>query len=365
MSLNKEQLETKVNELSQKKGLGNIKLNNVLAGGVVSDVYDATLVTPDNTNKNIVVKYTKNDIQKSNIFATSDIADSFTDAPATHNLDVKIQGTLKINTPKIIQHFPEGPITLMENFAENGYVLLMSRLLTENVPVKTAEKLGETLATVRLQMENNISTDIFVAVEDSRAQFEERFLELKVLLYNGRMDIFNKIEEDFLTSGGHLVWTDGDQKNFALNEQGEVIFFDLGRSVAVDADFMLPNLLGHLGLFYLAGYLDDIEIFVKECKKSFLQIYKMTHSDYVLDEEKFVNYFTASLLHRGMAMRWIDQRIADKIGEDSLKYASMHFGDLVFDKDNRITTIDKLIDALKKVTKIAQQGGYKRQKIGQ
>ena len=29
MSLNKEQLEIKVNELSQKKGLGNIKLNNI------------------------------------------------------------------------------------------------------------------------------------------------------------------------------------------------------------------------------------------------------------------------------------------------------------------------------------------------
>ena len=41
--------------------------------------------------------------------------------------------------------------------------------------------------------------------------------------------------------------------------------------------------------------------------------YKSLNSEYVFDEQKFINYFTASLIHRGMAMRWIDPRIADNI----------------------------------------------------
>ena len=59
----------------------------------------------------------------------------------------------------------------------------------------------------------------------------------------------------------------------------------------------------------------------------------------------------------------MDPRIADKIGEDSMKNACMHFGDLVYDKENRIKSIEELLATLKKVRSLALEGKYQRPKI--
>jgi hypothetical protein len=41
------------------------------------------------------------------------------------------------------------------------------------------------------------------------------------------MDIFREIQQDFLSNEkGNINWTDGDQKNFAVNEKGEVLAYD-------------------------------------------------------------------------------------------------------------------------------------------
>ncbi len=360
MNLNKKELEQEVNKLI--KELGEIKLNEVLAGGVVSEIYSATLKDKNGEEKNIVVKYTRSDIPRSHIFSRTDIDNSFSKARDTHNLDVNIQRELKLSTPKIIKHFPAAKITLMKNFNKEGYQLLQNQILDNSLPLEAFSKLGQMLAKIRIKLE--YVGDKFDQVENTRKQFDERFYELKTILYNGRMDIFNKIEDDFVEEhNNHLVWTDGDQKNFAVNEEGDAIFFDTGRSVKCDPDFMLPNLLGHIGLFYLAGYLDENTQPFLDCVNAFLKDYQETHDDYKLNEEKFVNYFTAGILHRGLAMRWIDPRIADKIGEDSMKDASMHFGDLIYDKKNRTKSIEKLLDRLKKIRSLALEGEYQRPKV--
>ena len=351
----KNDLQEKVNRLISQ---GRIQLGELLAGGVVSDVYSASW-TVEESAKNIVVKHTKKDIAPSHIFSKADVKNSFSKAILTHNFDVEIQKALKTSTPVIIEHFPKENITLMENFNDKGYTLLQELIISEKLPNAAGRQMGKKLAALRKKL--TPITEQLNQVESSLTQFDERFYELKALLYNGRIDIFNEIENTFLSpSEVRLTWTDGDQKNFAVNEKGEVIIFDLGRMIKCDPDFMLPNLLGHLGLFYIAGYLENGTNFLKECTNSFLEAY---NPDYKLNEKKFVDYFTAAVLHRGMAMRWIDKRIGNKIGEDSIKNASMHLGDIVFNKEKRIENIENLFSIITKIRKAAISGLYKRTPI--
>ncbi len=360
-NLGEEELEVEVNRIAGDK-YGKITLTEVLAGGVVSDIYRAKVIALDGSEKMIVVKYTKPNIPAGGNFTYSDIEHAFSLAQPVHNLDVEIQGQLDTATPKIIEHFSEEHITLMEDFTAEGYKLLQFRLLEDETTSTQMFALGRTLA--KLQKEFVSKLQGISSIEEARWQFEERFFELKALLYNGRVDIFNEIQDDFLGRNKEysgLIWTDGDQKNFALTDQGEVLAFDFGRSIVCDPDFMPANLAGHLGLFVIAGYLmvDNIETMLN----SFLQEMKRDIPEYVFSEQKIVNYFTASLLHRGLAMRWVDKRLADKIGEDSLKQASMHFGDEVFSPKKRVVTLTEAFSLLETIAQFAQGGQYKRPNI--
>jgi hypothetical protein len=360
-NLDKQELQKVINSLEGNSG--QITLGELLAGGVVSDVYQAELLTSDGGTKMIVVKYTKSQIPAGGNFSTMDIKNSFSLAPATHNLDVEIQAQLSeiIRTPRIIKHFSKQHITLMEDFTKEGYKLLQFLLLEDGITDEQIAELGQMVATIRHHFEENFSD--LESVETPTLQAEERFYELKGLLYNGRMDIFNKIMDDFLTESKNsgVIWTDGDQKNFAVNPEGRVISFDFGRSVKCDPEFMPANLAGHLGLFVLGGYL-KIEM-VEKVLAAFVKKYQTYHPEYQLPEEKIVNYFTASLLHRGMAMRWVDKRLADKIGQDSFTNASSHFGNIIFDPKNRVVTIQKMLDILDAISKLAQEGKYRNPEI--
>ncbi len=357
MNFDKNTLEQKVNEIASE--FGKIVINDMLAGGVVSDIYSATLTDETGNSRNIVVKYTKPEIPVSKIFSKTDIENSFSKAPATHNLDVQLQEEIALATPEIIKHFPEEKITLMEDFRDDGFELLQNLILDDNLPQGSARNMGRMLAEIRYKFMN--LPEGFDEVEASRTQFDERFYELKTLLYNSRMDIFNEIENQFLDSETkQLTWTDGDQKNFAVTANGDVIAFDMGRSVVCDPEFMLPNLLGHLGLFFLGGYIDNALDFFHDVIEGFLEEYRKYDKGYEIDEKRFCNYFVAGTLHRGMAMRWIDPRIGQKYGEDSMKNACMHFGDLVFDKENRCESIDQILQLLNAVRKLASEGKYRR-----
>lgn len=205
MNLDKGQLEVKINELAID--LGTIKLKEFLTGGVVSDVYAATLTNHEHEDKNIVVKYTKESIPMNKNFSKLDIDNTFSLAQDVHNLDVEIQNTIDVTTPHIIQHYTDESITLMDNFTNDGYELLQNRLLNKDMPEASAKQLGKTLATLRDSLEKQGSK--FTQLETSQSQFDERFLELKVLLYNGRIEQFNQIEQDFLSNSQRcIMWTD-------------------------------------------------------------------------------------------------------------------------------------------------------------
>lgn len=359
MNLSKSQLQEKINSLLSNGE--KVALSEILAGGVVSDVYAAKYQT-DGKVIDIALKYTKEDMDLGYIFSVDDKQNVLDKAQETHSLDIQIQDYLSVNTPKILKHFPKDHITLMVNFVNEGFTLLQSLLIQQHDISNSAIGLGRAFASIRFDLEKEKNE--FKQVEDSKKQFSERFYELKTLLYNGRMDIFNKIEAEFLDEAcSKIIWTDGDQKNVALNNKGMPLFFDFGRSIICDPDFIIPNFLGHIGLFIISNHFNrKIGInFLNTCLKSFNSSFRDLDNTYSFNEEKFVNYFTASVLHRGMAMRWIDPRIANIISESSLKQAVLHFGDIIFDKEKRVDNIKDLVKALEFISKSALNE-YKRPK---
>jgi hypothetical protein len=374
MTLTNKELEKKTNELLFSKEWKkwrewwSVTLKEQLFWWVVSWVYNA-VVNYKKSVFNIVVKITeKHDISpKNDIFSDEDI-DTFSLAPKTAILDYKIQEILSeswISLPKTRRHqeYKEWEetyiIDVMDHFWEKWwYETLQNLLLTKKLPQNAWENLWKTLAQIRIALENNWKE--LEQVENPEKQFKERFDELKIL-YNKRMDIFREIQQDFLSNEkGNINWTDGDQKNFAVNEKGEVLAYDFWRSISCDPDFMLPNLLGHIALFYIGWYLnyEDYKNIFNTTIKSFKENYK---DDVQLNEQKFVNYFTASLIHRGMALKWIDPKIADNIKEDVFKGACYNFADTIFgtSKIERTTSIKELMKKLEKVGNYIEQWGYK------
>lgn len=355
MNYSKETLELEVNRIFND--LGIVKFGELLTGGVVSDVFRCQ--TEHNSYENVVVKYTKSNIARNHNFARTDIENSFSKAPATHNLDILIQNRIDVDTPNIIKHFPDYPITIMRDFSDDGFVTLQTWLLSGNNLEKLGEPLGQSIATIRYQLETT-SADL-IQCESSQYQFDERFAEIKTVLYNGRMDIFNSIEDEFLAEKHNsLIWTDGDPKNIAVTESGRIIVYDFGRSIRCDAEFMLPNLLGHIALFIIGGYVENGIEFLRQIMNSFLITYKSYNSDYVLCEVMFINYFTAALLHRGLALRWIDPQICAIIGEDSIKNVCLHYADIVFDRNKPVNSIESAFNILEEIATHARNNAYKR-----
>lgn len=87
--------------------------------------------------------------------------------------------------------------------------MLQNRILEDQLNSEAFRYMGETLAAVHADLARLKAG--FEPIKDSRGQFDERFYELKILLYNGRMDIFNESEDQFLSGNQtQLTWTDGD-----------------------------------------------------------------------------------------------------------------------------------------------------------
>lgn len=76
----------------------------------------------------------------------------------------------------------------------------------------------------------------------------------------------------------------------------------------------------------------------------------------------------AEFAHRGKTMRWIDEKIIKIPGDDKVtrvKLAVDHLIDLVFDKDQPITTIERLLLIGKTIEKhlLEDHTYYRRPKI--
>jgi hypothetical protein len=201
---------------------------------------------------------------------------------------------------------------------------------------------GKSIAHLRTAMEK--MTDV-KGVEKPQLQARERLDELRGTLYDGRMHYYNELMGSFLDpSRATLTWTDGHPKNMAVNTDGRVMLFDFGRSVACDPEYPVPNFLGQVFLFALAGSMPTEDLFANARK--LIGAYESVMSDqlkqpYKLDQTKLVRYLVGELAHRGMTMRWLDPKMV-KIPAHRVQGAVSHLVDLVFDKNEPITTMDGL-----------------------
>lgn len=305
----------------QKKEL-NITLGKTLKGGTVSQVYEAEL-----DNKKAIVKHTEDlyPFDPTEIFISK----------KGHNQDTKILKILSksknIRVPKILYFFPEITTTVMEDLREKGLSLLSDIILSKKLPLNSAEKIGRSLANLAVESRN---WKIFTTNESAHQSIYERGLELR-LAYPNTQEQYLYLEKEFIENKRYLMWPDGHPKNMFVNNSGEVIFIDFGRSVWADQRYMLPNFLSHIAIYSLVGYYSQREAinFIDNTIRSYKTIDN-------INEAIFCQYFGMEILHRATG-KWLSG-----ISKTDNKVKLFRFGLMIF--DNKILSIGHLLDLFKR-----------------
>lgn len=291
-----------------KRGL-DIQLGKALKGGVVSQIYEAVL-----DDKRLVVKHTEN--------LTPFDPTEFFISKEGHNVDTKILKLFaksdRVNVPEVIHFFPDITATIMEDVREDGYELLSDIITNKKLKIDSADKVGKALANLAKESR---SWKEFKTNESAEQSIYERGLELR-LAYPNTQKEYKELEKEFTENSKYWVWPDGHPKNVFVNEKGEVLFIDFGRSHWGDQRYMLPNFLSHIGLYSLAGFIDrDI------ARKYISKAIKEYGEHEEVNDEIFCKYFTMEVLHRANG-KWIDG-----IESREQKLRAMEFGMRVFDEE--------------------------------
>lgn len=273
------------------------------AGGVVSEVIEAQLEHEGKIHA-VVVKRTHKKAVGSHFSYSDEALQKM--APKTHALDRKVLERLQnhpsINVPRLHKYYSKGRQTVMSDFTADGYSLMQDRLVENTLPAITAINAARTLAELQLALRNKNLMKGVSPVEDTQTQMRERLAESHVLLY-GNLDVYRQLEREFLSEKG-LLYSDGHPKNMAVNGSGDVMVFDFGRIITGSQQYVPANFLAHIGLAWLGGVLpgEKAKPFIKDFYEAFDEII-------AIEEEQFVKFFAAELVHRGLAMRWVDPRL--------------------------------------------------------
>lgn len=317
----------------------NLKISNIgKAGGVVSDVVEARLEHQGETH-DVVVKRTHKNVQADH-FSYSDVALQKA-APKTHALDRKIlermQNHLTVVVPRLHTSYSKGLQTVMSDFNAQGYSLMQDRLVEDTLPAITAINAGRALANLQLALRGRDVARGLNPVEDSTTQIRERLSEAHILLY-GNLNVYRELEAKLLSEHG-LLYTDGHPKNMAVNGSGEVMLFDFGRIITGSQQYVPANFLAHIGLAWIGGVMpgDKAKTFIYDFYEAFNEIIQ-------IEESWFIKFFAVELVHRGLAMRWIDPRLFRPERKISAKLAVHAVFLDVFEKNYE--TLAQLLDII-------------------
>jgi hypothetical protein len=303
----------------------------------------------------VAIKHTKKEIALNDKFSPLESRNLLRHAAPSQHVDAQILKALQnhpvIAVPEVVAYFEKERVTIMRDFNEDGYTLFQDSIVAgKKLRRHIFMQIGAILAHLRQEMEN---MDHIEGVEDRELQIEERTDELRVSLYNGRMGFYNKMWHELLDEKkSSFTWTDGHPKNMAVNDSGDVIIFDFGRSIQCDPEYPVANFLGQIYLFGLTGSVSPRDAIA--FSEMLIQSYGKTYSALKLEkkglnERNLVWYLTAELAHRGKTMRWIDPKLV-KLDETRVKSAVDHLVDLVFDRENPVET---LVDFEHKFVQIA------------
>lgn len=312
-------------------------------GGVVSVVIEAELHQNDEIQK-VVIKRTHKKLRKPH-FSYSDTALQNA-APRTHGLDRKIldrlQDNPKIRVPQLHKLHSKGLQTVMTDFNSQGYTLMQDLLVKGQLPVGTAVNAARTLAELQIALRDKRIMSKIKPIEDSKTQIRERLAEAHILLY-GDLNTYRELEAKLLSEKG-LLYTDGHPKNMAVNSAGEIMVFDFGRIISGSQQYVPANFLAHIGLACVGG-----AITYKTARTFVVDFYQTYNNIIPVEEEWFVKFFAAELVHRGLAMRWVDPRLFKQGSETKAKLAVYALFLDVFDKN--INTLEQLLGSLEKNSK--------------
>ncbi len=308
------------------------------AGGVTSEVLEAQLEHHGHTDA-VVVKRTHKKTEGSH-FSYSDAALQKA-AHKNHVLDRKILERLQdypgVVVPRLHKDYSKGRQTVMSDFNAEGYTLMQERIIETTLPSITAVNAARTLANLQVALRDKDLMQGIKPVEDSITQIRERLAEAHVLLY-GKLDCYRELEAKFLSDDG-LLYSVGHPKNMAVNGSGEVMVFDFGRVITGSQQFVPANFLAHIGLAWIGGVMpqDKAQQFITDFYETFNEVIP-------IEEKWFVRFFAAELVHRGLAMRWIDPRMFKQVRKVSAKLA-VHavFLDVY---ENECTTLGALMGSL-------------------
>lgn len=348
-----------------------------LPGGVVS------LVLATKTNKpiapgkpsEIVMKHTfeyKPEAPLGSNFGYRDEASLLKPAPGTHHLDYRILDLLQelddIHVPSVLKYYPEKRTTIMVDFRAEGYQLMQDTLVDGTLPMTSATEMGKALAYLVQKYKEINKWILGDVVEDATLQARERLDELHMFL-RPQLPLYRKIETQFL-SGKHVIPTDTHPKNAGVNQKGEVVLFDFGRSIVADEQFPAPNFAAHIALGNIGGCFDDTRYGIEYIEKFITAYNETAERNYRINEPWFVAYFTGELLHRGLSGRWLDKNLFINSSLQEVERAVHDIGIEVFrpEKDDIVESIEELISVEKllsivhKVSKAVQQGRYKAQR---
>ncbi len=318
---NKDRLETEL----KKRGL-KIKLGNLLAGGVMSQVYEAHL-----DQKSVIVKHTED--RSEGLFSPPFSPYDFFLGRESGNLDTKILKKLKnsdIKIPEVLHFFPDIFTTILSDLREEKFVLMMNQILDRKFNIDSAKNVGESLALLNQEMKK---WKPFETVESAEQQIYQRGMELR-LFYANTQEYYKELEAHYCKKDQY-IWTDGHPKNVLVDPQGQVAFIDFGRSHLGDKEYVLPNFLAHIVIYGLARYIGKTETidYVTKTMEAFSSIEK-------IDEEYFCKYLGMEVLHRSSG-KWIAG-----INTTEKKLNNIEFGMKIFDL--KIKTKTQLLELLNK-----------------
>lgn len=302
----------------KKTGI-EILLGNTLKGGTISQVYETEF-----EGKAVVVKHTSD-------LAPFDPTEFFISKEG-HNVDTKVLRLLansSIRVPKVVRHFPDIATTIMEDVRASGFELLGSMMIEGKLPQNSAAKVGKAIA--ELAIESRKWED-FETNESAEQSIYERGFELREMYPNSQSQ-YLELERAFTADKKSWMWPDGHPKNVFVNEDGDPLFIDFGRSVFGDQRYMLPNFLAHIAIYSIAGYYaTDLAVeYIQAAIKGYREIEE-------IKEALFCKYFGMEVLHRafGKYMSGIERK--------EQKMALANFGLTVFDENiDNVEELMKLI----------------------
>lgn len=315
---------------------GELTLGNQMAGGVVSDVRAATWLMPEDTApRAVVVKYTSSEVGEVKPPFDADADGALLEAAAaTHDVDAKVLFLLRdnpyIRVPKLLHY--RGQTTIMEDFRSRGYALMQDELVQGRLPASSASILGNMLGHLQLRLRESDCKGLPFA-EDPEVQARERLEELFPLLRDN-LPLYYQIRDKFLEATGS-IHVDGHPKNIGVDPDGNVILIDFGRMIQANEQYPAPNFAAHVALAMLGGLISP------EAGSRYIREFVKAYRVHVpLEDIWFVRFFLAELVHRGLALRWIDGRMIGKVPRRTYKKAV--YG-LFLDAIEDATTIDELL----------------------